>query len=227
MTAQAKPDYSFAYGVNNPNTGDSHGHSETRDGSTVTGEYTVMEPDGVLRRVKYTADPKNGFRASVQFLRPDSNEESSPYHGERYYGYSNGGEHDDRTPSDDVSFSSSPPPPPLPPSLDSVQYESEDIDDEPYVSHPTRPPYSLMPQPQAPPFHFDFDEYRINSDDGNDDFVNDFNNNVVDVGDDGNSEDDRDGPFKFSSGYITHETGNARQTMKLLRNGPPPRIAPG
>lgn len=142
---QAKPDYSFAYGVDNPNTGDSHGHSETRDGSTVTGEYTVMEPDGVLRRVQYTADPKNGFRASVRYVWPDGGESSGH---DQHHGY-RGGERDGS-----------------PPSQGSAAYrpeEDDDDDDGPYASqHPSTasPP---------PPFVFDF------GDDQNDRFNGDFN----------------------------------------------------
>lgn len=100
--------------MENPNTGDSHGHSETRDGSTVTGEYSVMEPDGILRRVLYTADPKNGFRASIRFVRPDGEEIN------RDHGYNN---------KDQLSESHSSPSP---------EYESND-EDERYESSPPSP----------------------------------------------------------------------------------------
>ncbi|GLG97613.1 GH15052 [Gryllus bimaculatus] len=35
---------------------------ESRDGDVVKGEYSVVEPDGSVRHVTYTSDPKNGFR---------------------------------------------------------------------------------------------------------------------------------------------------------------------
>ena len=42
-------------------------HKEIRDGDTVRGEYNVIEPDGTLRTVRYTADAKNGFQATVHY----------------------------------------------------------------------------------------------------------------------------------------------------------------
>lgn len=37
----------------------------------VKGEYTVIEADGSTRRVVYTADPKNGFQATVHMSEPN------------------------------------------------------------------------------------------------------------------------------------------------------------
>ncbi|XP_060860828.1 probable WRKY transcription factor protein 1 [Metopolophium dirhodum] len=186
----AKPHYSFAYGVENPNTGDSHGHSETRDGSHVTGEYTVMEPDGVLRRVLYTADPKNGFRASVRYVRPDG--EESP---NRDHGYHSGPE---RLPG------------PPPHQQQQSEYESDgggggDDDDEPR-------PFALQPQslslssehesdvdgesfaPQLPrpqPLSLNFGFNKFN------DVNNNNNNNNVDD-DDGDNNSDNNGDYDSS-----------------------------
>lgn len=39
---------------------------ETRHGDVVKGEYSLKEPDGTIRIVKYTADDKNGFNAIVE-----------------------------------------------------------------------------------------------------------------------------------------------------------------
>ncbi|XP_041976799.1 cuticle protein 8-like [Aricia agestis] len=61
----AKPDYHYAYGVQDPHSGNQQNHKEERDGDVVRGEYSLVEPDGSLRVVKYTADPKNGFQATV------------------------------------------------------------------------------------------------------------------------------------------------------------------
>jgi hypothetical protein len=58
----AKPDYQYSYGVEDPHTGNTQNHKETRDGDVVKGEYSLVEADGTLRVVKYTADPKNGFQ---------------------------------------------------------------------------------------------------------------------------------------------------------------------
>ncbi|XP_047527354.1 cuticle protein 21-like [Vanessa atalanta] len=62
---KAKPDYHFAYGVQDPHSGNQQDHKEYRDGDVVHGEYSLVEPDGSIRLVRYTADPKNGFQAVV------------------------------------------------------------------------------------------------------------------------------------------------------------------
>ncbi|KAK5646878.1 hypothetical protein RI129_005342 [Pyrocoelia pectoralis] len=65
----AKPDYSYSYGVEDPKTGNSHSRHEARNGNSVSGEYTVLEADGSVRIVRYTADPETGFHASVNFRK--------------------------------------------------------------------------------------------------------------------------------------------------------------
>ncbi|KAF5288920.1 hypothetical protein FQA39_LY03799 [Lamprigera yunnana] len=62
----AYPKYAFNYGVNDYNTGDIKSHHETRDGGSVKGQYSLMEPDGSIRIVEYTADKENGFNAVVR-----------------------------------------------------------------------------------------------------------------------------------------------------------------
>ncbi|RZC38310.1 adult-specific cuticular protein ACP-20-like, partial [Asbolus verrucosus] len=57
--------YQFNYGVADPKTGDKKEQSEVRVGDVVKGEYSLAEPDGTLRIVKYTADKHNGFNAVV------------------------------------------------------------------------------------------------------------------------------------------------------------------
>ncbi|KAK9511661.1 hypothetical protein O3M35_000280 [Rhynocoris fuscipes] len=61
----SKPVYSFKYGVEDHQTGDMKSVREERDGDRVVGEYSLVEPDGTIRTVKYTADSKNGFNAVV------------------------------------------------------------------------------------------------------------------------------------------------------------------
>ncbi|XP_022194939.1 cuticle protein 7-like isoform X1 [Nilaparvata lugens] len=68
---KARPDYAFAYGVEDPDTGNTQNHYETRAGDEVTGKYTVVEPDGMLRVVTYSADPDSGFQATVTFEKPN------------------------------------------------------------------------------------------------------------------------------------------------------------
>ncbi|XP_072941038.1 cuticle protein 8-like isoform X2 [Epargyreus clarus] len=66
----AKPDYHYAYGVEDPHTGNLQKHQENREGDVVRGEYSLVEPDGSIRLVRYTADPKNGFQAVVHKKPP-------------------------------------------------------------------------------------------------------------------------------------------------------------
>jgi Insect cuticle protein len=67
---QSHPKYSFNYGVNDPHTGDQKSQTETRDGDVVKGQYSLVEPDGSVRTVDYTADPVNGFNAVVSKSNP-------------------------------------------------------------------------------------------------------------------------------------------------------------
>ncbi|XP_044313957.1 cuticle protein 21 [Drosophila rhopaloa] len=60
------PQYAFAYNVQDAITGDSKSQQEVRDGDVVKGSYSVVDADGSLRTVFYTADPINGFNAVVQ-----------------------------------------------------------------------------------------------------------------------------------------------------------------
>ncbi|XP_063922403.1 cuticle protein 19-like [Zophobas morio] len=61
----AYPKYQFNYGVQDGHTGDQKTQSEIRDGDVVKGSYSLVEPDGTIRTVTYTADDHNGFNAVV------------------------------------------------------------------------------------------------------------------------------------------------------------------
>lgn len=67
---QAYPKYSFNYGIKDPHTGDIKSQAETRDGDVVKGQYSLVEPDGSIRTVDYTADKHNGFNAVVHKTAP-------------------------------------------------------------------------------------------------------------------------------------------------------------
>ncbi|XP_077294673.1 pupal cuticle protein Edg-84A-like [Arctopsyche grandis] len=60
------PKYEFSYDVKDEHTGDVKSQQETRDGDTVHGSYSVVDPDGHKRTVDYTADDHNGFKATVR-----------------------------------------------------------------------------------------------------------------------------------------------------------------
>ncbi|OXA56762.1 cuticle protein 21 [Folsomia candida] len=64
------PQYNFGYAVHDSLTGDHHSHSESRDGDVVKGQYSLVEPDGSIRTVTYTADAINGFNAVVDRQAP-------------------------------------------------------------------------------------------------------------------------------------------------------------
>lgn len=51
-------------------TGDVKSQHETRDGDVVKGSYSLVEPDGTIRTVEYTADKVNGFNAVVHRTPP-------------------------------------------------------------------------------------------------------------------------------------------------------------
>ncbi|XP_030244368.1 cuticle protein 8 [Drosophila navojoa] len=57
--------YSYDYAVNDQSTGDIKDHRETRDGYSVRGSYSLIDPDGYKRTVTYTADDVHGFNAVV------------------------------------------------------------------------------------------------------------------------------------------------------------------
>lgn len=64
--ADAYPQYQYAYNVNDVLTGDNKAQGEIRDGDVVKGYYSLVEADGSIRKVTYTADPVNGFNAVVE-----------------------------------------------------------------------------------------------------------------------------------------------------------------
>ena len=68
----ANPQYSFIYRVTDIETGDSKAQEETRNGDSVEGSYSIVEPDGSIRTVRYSADPVNGFNAVVERNRETS-----------------------------------------------------------------------------------------------------------------------------------------------------------
>ncbi|XP_053602735.1 cuticle protein 7-like [Plodia interpunctella] len=59
------PRYTFNYGVADGHTGDQKSQWEARDGDVVKGQYSLVEPDGTVRTVNYSADDHNGFNAVV------------------------------------------------------------------------------------------------------------------------------------------------------------------
>lgn len=52
--------YQYSYAVFDENTGDRKSQTEKSDGSVVQGQYSLVEPNGSLREVTYTADDLKG-----------------------------------------------------------------------------------------------------------------------------------------------------------------------
>jgi hypothetical protein len=64
------PQYQYGYSVSDGLTGDQKTASESRDGDLVQGQYSLVEPDGAVRTVTYTADDVHGFNAVVERSAP-------------------------------------------------------------------------------------------------------------------------------------------------------------
>lgn len=85
----------------------------------VVGQYSLVEPDGSLRRVSYTADPLNGFQAKVEFI-PAGSPVPPPTLPENSYTEGSEGNSDDTAGEDysnapdlpSPSIPAAPPPPP-------------------------------------------------------------------------------------------------------------------
>nr|XP_023014821.1 larval cuticle protein A2B-like [Leptinotarsa decemlineata] len=60
------PQYKYGYDVQDGLTGDSKSQTEERQGDSVQGSYSLVDPDGHRRTVDYTADPVHGFNAVVR-----------------------------------------------------------------------------------------------------------------------------------------------------------------
>jgi hypothetical protein len=80
--SQAPPHYTYKYGVKDPHTGDHKHQSEHRDGDVVHGEYSLVEPDGRVRKVTYTADKHNGFNAHVHHVHHAHHPQHYGHHGD-------------------------------------------------------------------------------------------------------------------------------------------------
>ncbi|CAG7734183.1 unnamed protein product [Allacma fusca] len=59
------PQYNFSFDVKDDDLTNYQNRQEERDGGVIKGSYSVVDPDGYVRTVTYTADPKNGFQAKV------------------------------------------------------------------------------------------------------------------------------------------------------------------
>lgn len=62
---QPNPQYQFGFDVKDDQFTNYQNRKEQREGDKITGSYSVVDSDGFIRTVTYTADPKEGFKAEV------------------------------------------------------------------------------------------------------------------------------------------------------------------
>ena len=58
---QSNPQYTYKYQVSDEKEQTYIAHDENRNGGSVTGQYSYVDPNGSLIIVKYTADDTNGY----------------------------------------------------------------------------------------------------------------------------------------------------------------------
>ena len=62
---QPSPSYQFGFDVKDDEFTNYQNRKESREGNVIKGSYSVVDSDGFIRTVTYTADPKEGFKAEV------------------------------------------------------------------------------------------------------------------------------------------------------------------
>ena len=73
--SDAKYNYAYEVKANNNYHGNvDFGHTETRDGCSTSGKYSVLLPDGRVQTVTYTVDCYSGYNADVSYYG-----EAKPY----------------------------------------------------------------------------------------------------------------------------------------------------
>lgn len=58
--------YEFGYHISDYKTGNSYGHQQTKNKDEITGQYSILLPDGRIQTTKYFADD-SGFHADVSY----------------------------------------------------------------------------------------------------------------------------------------------------------------
>ncbi|KAG8234876.1 hypothetical protein J437_LFUL014568 [Ladona fulva] len=61
---QPNPAYNFSFDVKDDTFTNYQNRKEQREGDKITGSYSVVDSDGFIRTVTYTADPLQGFKCS-------------------------------------------------------------------------------------------------------------------------------------------------------------------
>lgn len=61
------PRYQFSFDIKDDESTNYHNRKETRDGDKISGSYSVVDSDGYIRTVTYTADPKEVSALTLLF----------------------------------------------------------------------------------------------------------------------------------------------------------------
>ena len=80
---QNNASYQFGFDVKDDEFTNYQNRQESRDNGVIKGSYSVVDSDGFIRTVKYTADPKEGFKAEVVREPTDIVVKIPPPHQER------------------------------------------------------------------------------------------------------------------------------------------------
>lgn len=59
--SQPNAQYQFSFDISDDESTNYHNRKEQRDGEKISGSYSVVDSDGFIRTVTYTADPEEVF----------------------------------------------------------------------------------------------------------------------------------------------------------------------
>lgn len=67
MVLQPNADYNFSFDVKDDLYTNYQNRKESREGDQIKGSYSVVDSDGFIRTVTYTADPVGGFKVIINY----------------------------------------------------------------------------------------------------------------------------------------------------------------
>lgn len=65
---QPNAQYQFSFDISDDESTNYHNRKEQRDGEKISGSYSVVDSDGFIRTVTYTADPEEVFMINKRVL---------------------------------------------------------------------------------------------------------------------------------------------------------------
>ena len=67
--ASIRPHYAYGYDIKSDDTFDEKSHTETAENGVTKGQFSVLQPDGVLRTHTYEVTSDGGFNVNVEYKR--------------------------------------------------------------------------------------------------------------------------------------------------------------